>query len=72
MPADIIDLPCVTSHDLPPDRVLETAIGQMEGVLVIGYDLDGKEYFASSYADGGNMLWLLERCKLAILRGGPE
>lgn len=68
MPKDnIVNLPCITRFDIPPDRVLEGAIGQMEGVVILGYDRDGYEYFASSYADGGDVLWLLERCKQALL-----
>ena len=31
-------------------------------------DMDGEEYFASSIADGGTVLWLIERMKLQLLR----
>jgi len=58
----------ITKLDLPPDRLLEAAVGQLEGVVIVGYDKDGKEYFASSYADGADALWLLERMKLKLLR----
>jgi hypothetical protein len=57
----------VTKLDLPPDRVLEQAIGKLEGVVVIGYTKEGNEYFASSYASGPECLWLLERCKQELL-----
>lgn len=35
--------------------------------MVLGYDRDGGEYMASSYADGGTVLWLLERCKARLM-----
>lgn len=56
-----------TRLNLPPDRVLEKAVGEMSGVVVLGYDKDGNEYFASSYADGGEILWLLEMCKKRLM-----
>lgn len=47
--------------------MLENTKGKLEGVILIGYDKQGEEYFASSYADGGDVLWLLERMKLRLL-----
>ena len=63
----VVDIGCVTKLDLPPDRILESAVGELEGVVILGYKKDGSEYFASSYADGGDVLWLLERCKRQLL-----
>lgn len=64
----VVYLGCVTSLDLPADRVLDAAKErQLDGVVVMGYDKDGQEYFASSYADGGNVIWLMERLKLKLL-----
>lgn len=57
----------ITKLDIPVDHVIESALGRLEGVVILGYDKDGQEYFASSYADGGDMLWLLERAKKALL-----
>lgn len=65
--SNVITLTGVTKLDLPPDRILEAAIGQLEGVVIIGYDLEGNEYFASSYSDRGKILWLLERMKKMLL-----
>ena len=65
--SNVILLNNVTRLDLPPDRVLEAALGKLEGVIVISYAKDGSEYFASSYADGGDALWLIERFKMALL-----
>jgi hypothetical protein len=68
--AQIIDFTGITSLDLDPDRVLAKAQGQLKGVVVLGYDQDGEFYAASSYADGGDMLWLLEICKKKLLEVG--
>jgi hypothetical protein len=62
----------VTRLNLDPESVLEAAQGRLKGVVVIGYDQDGEEYFASSYADGGEVLWLLERSKLRLLTVSEE
>lgn len=69
---NIIRFPGITKLDMPADHVLESALGKLEGVVVLGYDKDGQEYFASSYADGGDMLWLLERAKKALLEMADE
>lgn len=66
--SNVIPIGGITRLDLPADRVLEGAIGQMKGVVLIGFDQDGNEYFASTYADGGTVMWLLERCKLQLMR----
>ena len=63
----IIPIGGVTKLDLPVDRILENAKGQMEGIVLIGFDNDGELYAASSYADGGTIMWLLEMCKQKML-----
>ncbi len=65
---DVIDFNGITRLDMPPDRVLEKAIGQLDGVVIMGYDKEGEEVFFSSIADGGEVLWLLEQCKLKLLK----
>lgn len=68
--AEIHYLGGVTKLDIPADRVLEQAIDKLDGVLVIGYDKDGDLYAASSYADGGMVMWLLEHCKYKLMECG--
>ena len=58
----------ITNLDLPPDRVLEQAIGKLDSVVILGYTKDGDEYFCSSIADGGEVLWIMERLKLCLLQ----
>jgi hypothetical protein len=65
--SNVIPFNGITRLDLNPDMVLENTKGKLEGVIIIGYDKDGEEYFASSYADGGDVLWLLERMKMRLL-----
>ena len=67
MSENVVDFGGITKLDLNPDRVLEGAKGQLECVVILGYTNDGVEYFASSKADGGETLWLLERCKKQLL-----
>lgn len=67
---DIVDLPVVTTLDCDADKILASAMGNLESVVIIGYDKDGDEYFASSIADGGSCLWLIERFKTMLLAHG--
>lgn len=65
---NVVDIGGTTSLDFDPAQVLARSaeIG-LQSVVVIGYDADGEEFFMSSMADGGDALWLLERCKSALL-----
>lgn len=68
-PADnVVFLPVVTRLDIPVERVLDMAkAAGLTQVLILGYDADGDEYFASNTADGPDNLWLLERAKKKLL-----
>ncbi len=67
MTDNITNFPGITYLDIPPDRILDQAKGQLESVVVIGYTKDGEEYFASSVADGAEVLWVMERNRLKLL-----
>ena len=67
MTAEIFIFDGITKLDLPADRILDGAKGKLQGCIVIGFDHEGEFYGASSYADGGNAIWLLEVCKKKIL-----
>jgi len=62
-PKNIIRLPVITTLNLDPDAVMQEAMGKLECVVVVGYEMgeDGREYFASSIADAGTNAWLLQR-----------
>lgn len=69
MSAEVIELNMVTKIDLPAERVLRKAIeANVQSCIVLGYDENGEEYFCSSIADGGTVVWLMERCKSKLLR----
>lgn len=71
MPAKVIKLDILTRHDLDATRVLDGALdADLEGVVVMGYDKAGEHYFASSYADGGTILWLIEKLKQQLMEMG--
>lgn len=63
----VIPIGCVTYLDLPVDTILDGAKNKLSGVVIMGYDNEGNEYFASTYADGGEVLWLLEQLKKKLL-----
>ena len=65
--SNVIDLPVITRLNLDPDRTLENLKGELEGFVIIGYDKEGNEFFSSTYADRANVLWLIERSKVALL-----
>ena len=67
MTAKIIPFTGITKLDLDPDLILEGAKGNLEGVVILGWDSDGDFYGASSYADGGTVMWLLEMCRRKLL-----
>lgn len=63
----------VTRLDVPVERVLsQAADADLESVVILGYGRDGTEYFNSSVADGGTVVWLMERAKLQLLRTGED
>ena len=65
---NIVSLNCQTCLDISPRRVLAAAIdAELTGVVVAGLAPDGSEYFASSMADGAEILWIIERMKFDLL-----
>ncbi len=57
----------ITKLDLPADTILKGNFGKLESVVIMGYDKDGNEVFASSFADGSEVLWLAERIKCKLM-----
>lgn len=64
----IIKFPGITKLDMPPDDILDAAKDRLDGVVIMGFTKDGKEYFASSYADGGMAIWLAERMRHKLMK----
>ncbi len=68
MTDNVIPMGNITKLDQPPERILEAAKEWVaDGVIVIGWNHEGELGFASSIADGGEALWLLEMAKKALL-----
>lgn len=67
MKSNVVSFTGVSSQETPPDQVLEWAKGKLDTLVIFGYDKNGAEYFASNYADGAEVLWLLERFKKLLL-----
>lgn len=58
----------VTRLQSDPYQIIKRACqAEMTSIVVIGFDKNGQEFFASSDADGGAVLWLLERAKIKLL-----
>ncbi|MGB3209176.1 MAG: hypothetical protein WBB19_00580 [Desulforhopalus sp.] len=64
---EFVTLSDVRYLDIPADRILEAARGELNDVVIIGTHKDGTEYFASSVADGPNVNWMLDRAKKALV-----
>ena len=70
---EVVELNMLTRLDIPPERVLKSAISAgLTSVLILGYTEDGGEYFASSTADGAEAVWLMERAKMRLLSVTPD
>lgn len=61
-----------TTLPIPPDRILNEAIDELEDVVLVGTAKDGSLYFASSETSRARMLYLLELAKLEVMEdAGP-
>jgi hypothetical protein len=68
---EVIEPSFITKLDIPVERILRKAQeAGLTTVVVMGWDADGDTYFASSVADGGEVLWLMEMCKKDLLAIG--
>jgi hypothetical protein len=61
-----------TSQDLPPDQVLEQALGKLQRVVVLGIQEDGRLYTAASAGTIPEALYLLEKCKKILIDHGDN
>lgn len=63
---EVVEWGHITKLDLAPDSLLQKAAGQLTEVVILGFDMDGREYFASSKADAGDVMYHLERAKYRL------
>ncbi|KQT52207.1 MULTISPECIES: hypothetical protein [unclassified Aureimonas] len=66
--ADVVAFTGITKLDTDPDRVLAEAADKLEGVVICGVGKDGDLYFASSFADGADVLWWMRRAEHALMK----
>ena len=64
---NVINFPVITTLKVDPDKVIDAVRGKLETVVIVGYDKEGFEYFASSDPSGPEVLWLLERAKTGLI-----
>ena len=70
--AKLIDFPIGLNEgesrlDFDPDEALTGAVGMLKEVVVVGYEADGSFYFASTRANGPDVLWLLKQAEQRLL-----
>ena len=70
---EVVILNTITKLDIPPERILDAAKkADLESVVILGYTKEGKYYGASSLADGGDVLWLMEITRDKLLNWDNE
>jgi len=69
---DVTHIGGKTKLDIPVNGVLEGAIEKdLDVAIVMGYDKDGKVYFASSIGDAPEMNYLADKFKRYLLDTDP-
>jgi len=68
MSGNVVYWPHPTRIELPAERVLEGAKAHdLKTAVVMGWTQEGDVYFASTTSDGGDVMWLMEWAKKALL-----
>jgi hypothetical protein len=65
--SNVIKAPIISRIDTDADSVLRDTIGKLDEVIIVGYDKNGNEFYASNVADGTNALWHLQRATYNLL-----
>lgn len=60
--SNVVRFPGITRLDLPVEQIIDRAreAGLTE-VVIIGFDAEGDEFFASSKADGAQVMYHMQR-----------
>ena len=67
MTDNIVDFTGLTTLDVDPDKVLNAAIGELDSVMVLGWDKEGVIYLAANFSDVQKALWLAEKLKYVLM-----
>lgn len=62
--------PGIVTKDHEADVMLQLARGELKDVVILGYDHGGELFFSSNIADGGTVMWMLEKAKKMLLEIG--
>jgi hypothetical protein len=67
--SNVIPIGCITRLKLDAQQILNAALDAgLSDVVIMGFNNDGNEYFASSDPDAGNVLYHLERSKHKLMK----
>lgn len=67
--SNVVQFTGITKADLPVKYILDRASdAELSECIVIGFDKDGREFFASSRADAANAMYHLQRALWALNR----
>ena len=57
----------VTPLDFDADVIINSALGKLKSVVIVGETEDGEEFFSASISGGPETLWMLERAKHKLM-----
>lgn len=70
---DVIDLDIQTTQPVSPEKVIKAALAaDLETVLIIGYEKDGKFYFAGSISDVPDTNFILDEAKQELWKSKEQ
>jgi hypothetical protein len=69
---EVVVLDVVTKQDLDPDRVLKGAIGELQDVVVIGWDKSGDLWLASNTPYQPDLLWLVKQAEKELFKESEQ
>ena len=63
-----VELIGITKSEVPVERVLNGASkADLKHCIIVGTTNEDNLYFASSQADGGDILWMMEKAKQLLM-----
>lgn len=68
MTDNVVDFTGDTTLPVDPNKVLKSAMDQLDYVILVGVDKEGEYWFAASHSDVGDNLLLVERFKEFLLK----
>ena len=62
----------LTNNAVSADKILKDALGELQDVLIIGWDENGGQCISGNINMGSELIWLLETCKATIMEQYAE